>query len=120
MAIQIHNPLAQFEIKKLIELNLFGFDISFTNSSCYMLVAGIVALAYFALAFRGEQIIPSRLQASAEMLYGLVTDMLNQNVGPKARKFVPLIFTLFIFILLCNLLGMLPYGFTVTSHISIT
>jgi F-type H+-transporting ATPase subunit a len=57
---------------------------------------------------------------SAELIYGLVTDMLDQNVGPKGRKFVPVIFSLFLFILICNLLGMLPYSFTVTSHISIT
>jgi F-type H+-transporting ATPase subunit a len=60
------------------------------------------------------------MQLSAELMYVLISDMLNQNVGPKGRKFVPLIFTLFMFILLCNLLGMIPYGYTVTSHISIT
>ena len=116
----IHNPLAQFEIKKLVEINLFGFDISFTNSSCYMLIAGILVLSYFILALRLKQIVPSRFQVSSEILYSLITDMLNQNVGEKGRKFIPLIFTLFMFILLCNLLGMLPYGFTVTSHIVVT
>ncbi|WP_341793495.1 MULTISPECIES: F0F1 ATP synthase subunit A [unclassified Rickettsia] len=115
-----HSPLVQFNVKKLIEIQLSGIDISFTNSSGYMLLAVILALTYFYVALQKKQVIPSRLQASAEMIYNLVTGMLSQNVGAKGRKFIPLIFSLFIFILFCNLLGMIPYGFTVTSHISIT
>jgi len=115
-----HSPLSQFEISKLIEINLFGFDISLTNSSVFMIISCIIALVYFMVAFRIQNLVPSRLQASAEMVYNLVGDMLNQNVGVNGRSFVPLIFTLFIFILLCNLLGMIPYGFTVTSHIAVT
>lgn len=115
-----HSPLVQFNIKKLIEIKFFGIDISFTNSSSYMLLATVLALTYFYLALRKQQIIPSRLQISAEIIYNLVTDMLSQNVGLKGRRFIPIIFSLFVFILFCNLLGMIPYGFTVTSHIIIT
>lgn len=115
-----HNPLEQFTIKKLIVIKLFGLDISFTNSSAYMVAAAVLALSYFYLALKKQEIIPSRLQISAEMVYIMITDMLEQNVGEKGRRFIPLIFTLFIFILLCNLLGMFPYSFTVTSHILIT
>lgn len=115
-----HNPLGQFEIKNLLDISIFGIDISFTNSSFFMLAASIMVLVYFSLAFRKRQMIPSRLQVSAEMLYSLITTMIDQNIGTRGRKFAPLIFTLFMFILLCNLLGMLPYSFTVTSHISIT
>ena len=115
-----HSPLAQFEIGKIIDINLFGFDVSLTNSSLFMVIAGALAFVYFITAFKSQQLIPSRLQVSAEMVYNLILDMLNQNVGPNGLVFVPLIFTLFIFILLCNLLGMIPYGFTVTSHISVT
>ena len=115
-----HNPLAQFEIKKIVDLSLFGYDVSLTNSACFMLVSALVLLFYFSLALKSRLLIPSRLQVSAEMIYGLITDMLDQNVGPKGRKFIPFIFSLFLFILICNLLGMLPYSFTVTSHISIT
>jgi len=115
-----HNPLVQFDIKKLIEIKALGLDISFTNSAAYMLIASILASTYFYLAFYKPRLVPSRLQISAEMLYNLVTDMLNQNVGTKGQKFIPMIFTLFMFILFCNLLGMIPYGFTVTSHIIIT
>ena len=115
-----HNPLGQFNIKKLIEIKIFGFDISFTNSSIYMLLASILALTYFYLAFYNWKLVPSRLQVSAEIVYNLVADMLNQNIGAKGHKFIPLFFSLFIFILFCNLLGMTPYSFTVTSHIIVT
>lgn len=115
-----HSPLAQFEVKKLIDISLFGIDVSLTNSSCFMILASICASIYFTMALSSKSLVPSRLQLSAEMIYNLITGMLDQNVGSKGRKFVPLIFTLFIFILMCNLLGMIPYSFTATSHISVT
>lgn len=115
-----HSPLAQFELKKLIDINLFGIDLSFTNSSSFMLLAGVLSLLYFNFALSNKALVPSRLQMSAEAVYNLISSMLEQNIGVKGREFLPFIFTLFIFILMCNLLGMLPYGFTVTSHISIT
>ncbi|WP_419234863.1 F0F1 ATP synthase subunit A [Rickettsia endosymbiont of Nabis limbatus] len=116
----LHNPLVQFDIKKLIEIRVMDFDISFTNSAAYMLLASVLASTYFYLAFSNSKLVPSRLQISGEIIYNLVTDMLNQNVGSKGRKFIPIIFMLFVFILFCNLFGMIPYGFTVTSHIIIT
>lgn len=115
-----NNPLDQFLVKKLVTINLDGFDVSFTNSSVYMLLAGFIILSYFYFALRVEQIVPSRLQVSAEMIYNMVTGMLNQSVGQSGRKFVPFIFTLFMFVLLCNLLGMIPYSFAVTSNIVVT
>ncbi|RYE06099.1 MAG: F0F1 ATP synthase subunit A [Rickettsiaceae bacterium] len=116
----MHSPLAQFEIKKLVDIKLFSYDLSLTNSSCFMIAASLFIIGYFAIAFKSQSIIPSRLQASGEMIYQLITDMLEQNVGTKGLKFLPLMLTLFLFILVCNLFGMIPYGFTVTSHISIT
>ncbi len=115
-----HSPLDQFKVNKLIELKLFDYDISFTNSAMFMILAATFILLYFFIAFRNNRLIPTRLQLSSELVYSFITDMLQQNVGEKGRKFVPLIFTLFLFILTCNLFGMIPYGFTVTSHISIT
>lgn len=115
-----HNPLSQFEIKKIIEINLWGYDISITNSTFFMLLAGCFISTYLIIAFKQKQIIPTRLQLSGEVLYSLITNMMDQNVGSGGRKFIPLIFTLFLFILTCNLFGMLPYSFTVTSHILIT
>ncbi len=116
----MHNPLAQFEIKKLFGLELLGYDISITNSALFMIVACSFASIYFLTALRPAAIIPSKLQLSAELFYKVITDMLGQTIGPKGQTFAPLIFTLFLFILLCNLLGMIPYGFTVTSHIVVT
>ncbi len=115
-----HSPLDQFRVKEIVNLQIFGYNTSITNSSLFMLLAGMFIVFYFMLAFRGKELIPSRLQLSGELVYGMITAMLDQNVGAKGKKFVPLIFTLFMFILTCNLFGMIPYGFTVTSHISIT
>ena len=115
-----HSPLDQFRVKEIVNLQIFGYDTSITNSSLFMLVVGVFIVFYFMLAFRGKGLVPSRFQLSGELVYGMITGMLDQNVGAKGKKFVPLIFTLFMFILTCNLFGMIPYGFTVTSHISIT
>lgn len=116
-----HNPLAQFEIKKLIDINFFdSFDISFTNSSAFMVSIAFLTFAYFCIALRSKQIVPSRLQVSVELLYDFIANLLEQNVGKEGKKYMPFIFSLFVFILLCNLCGMLPYSFTVTSHIAVT
>jgi F-type H+-transporting ATPase subunit a len=115
-----HSPLEQFKIKEIVQLDLFGYDVSLTNSSLFMVLAVMFIMTYFAYAFRNKQLVPDRMQLSGELVYGMITNMLDQNVGPKGKKFIPLIFSLFIFILTCNLFGMLPYSFTVTSHISVT
>ncbi len=115
-----HSPLDQFKVKEIVNLQIFGYDISITNSSLFMLFVGTFIVLYFMLAFRSKGLVPSRFQLSGELAYGMISGMLDQNVGPKGKKFVPLIFTLFMFVLTCNLFGMIPYGFTVTSHISIT
>lgn len=116
----VHSPLDQFKIKKIIDLNLFGYDISITNSVLFMILAALIITVYFTVALKKSRLIPSKLQLSAELVYSMIENMLQQNVGKNGRKFIPLIFTLFMFILTCNLLGMMPYSFTVTSHISIT
>lgn len=115
-----HSPLDQFKIKEIANIELFGHEIVFTNSALFMIIASLFIVFYFILAFKGKKLIPTRLQLSGELFYSLITDTVNQNVGAKGKKFVPLIFTLFMFIMTCNLFGMIPYGFTVTSHISVT
>jgi F-type H+-transporting ATPase subunit a len=115
-----HSPLAQFEITEIASFSLAGHHLSLTNSAAFMILSGIFVTLYFTFAFHGNKLIPTRLQLSGELMYKLITEMLQQNVGPKGKKFVPLMFTLFMFILTCNLFGMIPYSFTVTSHISIT
>lgn len=115
-----HNPLTQFKIKKIIELSLFGMDLSITNSVCFMFLAGITIILYLSVALNKQQIIPSKLQLTAEMLYNLIASMLEQSVGSQGKRFIPIIFSIFMFILVCNLLGVLPFSFTVTSHLSVT
>jgi F-type H+-transporting ATPase subunit a len=115
-----HSPLDQFKIKEIANIQLFGHDVIVTNSALFMIIASLFIILYFTLAFKNKKLVPTRLQLSGELFYNLITDTVNQNVGVKGKKFVTLIFTLFMFIMVCNLFGMIPYGFTVTSHISIT
>lgn len=115
-----HSPLDQFKIKEIANIQLFGHDVIVTNSALFMIIASLFIILYFTLAFKNKKLVPTRLQLSGELFYNLITDTVNQNVGVKGKKFVPLIFTLFMFIMVCNLFGMIPYGFTVTSHISVT
>ncbi len=115
-----HSPLAQFEIKKIFDLQIGGVDISFTNSSLYMVIATICAIAFMFFATRKKSLVPGRMQLMAESVYNFIIDMVRTSIGNEGNKFFPLIFSLFIFILLCNVLGMTPYSFTVTSHIAVT
>jgi len=115
-----HSPLQQFKIEKLFDIQVGNLDISFTNSSLYMALVTIFATIFMIFATRKKSLIPSRLQLTAEIIYSFVIDMIKTSVGNEGTKFFPLIFSLFIFILLCNILGMTPYSFTVTSHIIVT
>ena len=115
-----HSPLDQFKIEKLFDLQISGIDISFTNSSLYMVLTTLVAITFMTLATRKKSLIPGRLQTIAESTYNFIIDITKTSIGNEGNKFFPLIFSLFIFILLCNILGMTPYSFTVTSHIIIT
>ena len=117
---QKHNPLAQFEIKKIFDLKIAGFDISITNSSLYMIIATFLVVFFMLLATRKKSLIPSRFQIIAESTYNFVFDLIKGTIGDEGVKFFPLVFSLFTFILLCNLLGMTPYSFTATSQIAVT
>ena len=115
-----HNPLAQFEIKRLFNLEVAGYDISYTNSSMMLtfIVAAIIAL--FTFGTRKNSLIPGKLQAFVEMIYEFIAGMLKENVGTEGKKYFPFVCSLFLLVLGCNLAGMLPYAFTVTSHIAVT
>lgn len=114
------NPLDQFKVFPIVKLSLAGYDISFTNSALFMLIAVSLIFSLFYFASRNVCLVPGKLQIFAEMLLQLIDNTLTESAGIKAKPFFPFIFTLFIFILTLNLLGMMPYGFTVTSHIVIT
>jgi F-type H+-transporting ATPase subunit a len=113
-------PLEQFAIEPLIPMHIGRYDVSFSNSALFMLIAaGLIALLMMFSVKRGA-LVPGRLQSIAELMYEFVAGMVRDNAGPEARRFVPFVFTLFMFILLGNLLGMIPYTFTFTSHIIVT
>jgi len=114
------NPMHQFEIKRMIELDVFGVDASFTNSALFMVIAACVITLFTMVAMRRSALVPSRLQSVAEISYEFVANMVRDNVGTAGMQYFPFIFTLFMFVLTLNMLGMLPYSFTVTSHIIIT
>ena len=120
MATSDHSPLAQFEIKTLVPLQIGGTDISFTNSSAYMLAALLLIAIFLVFGMRRRALVPGRWQSMAEMSYEFVANMLRDTVGGEGRRYFPFVFTLFMFILFGNMLGMLPYSFTFTSHIIVT
>ncbi len=117
---QQHDPLAQFEIKTIVPMQIGGVDLSFTNSSLFRVLALIAVTAFLTLSMRGQALVPGRWQVLAEMFYGLVSGMVRENVGAEGRKYFPFIFSLFMFILFGNLLGLMPYAFTFTSHLVVT
>ena len=115
-----HSPLAQFEVKPLIDMSVGGGDVSFTNSAAWMVTAVVLITALLTFSMRGRAMVPGRMQSVAELCYEFIANMLTENVGAAGRQYFPFIFTLFVFILFSNLLGMLPYSFTTTSHIIVT
>ena len=114
------DPMHQFEIKRIIPLELFGFDASFTNSALFMVIAASLITVFTLYAMRGRALVPTRLQSVAELSYEFVANMVRDNVGTAGMKYFPFVFTLFMFVLVLNMLGMVPYSFTVTSHIIVT
>ena len=114
------DPLHQFEIIPLIPLNVAGIDVSFTNSSLWMMIAIVVSVIFMTIVTKKPTMVPGRAQAFAETLYEFIAGMVRDNIGTKGREYFPLIFTIFIVVLLGNMLGMLPYSFTYTSHIAVT
>jgi F-type H+-transporting ATPase subunit a len=119
------DPMHQFEVQSIADFSIGGYDLAFTNSALWMVITFIL-LWLFMLGGMKRQLVPGRWQAAVEGVTGFISSMLHTNIGPEGRKFVPYIFSLFMFILFANLLGMLPVGlvgihpFTVTSHLTIT
>lgn len=120
MATEAHSPLEQFEIHRIVPINLGGFDVSFNNSAVFMVVAVVLASALMILAMGQRAMVPGRLQSVAELLYSFVADMVRDNAGTEGLRYFPFVFTLFIFVLFGNFLGLIPYAFTFTSHIVVT
>jgi F-type H+-transporting ATPase subunit a len=115
------DPIHQFNIEKWFTIAKVGArEIAFTNSAMFMLIA-VVGIAVLMLGFtRSRALVPGRLQSLAEISYEFVADTLRSSTGEAGMKFFPFVFTIFMFVLFANCLGLLPYAFTVTSHIIIT
>lgn len=121
-------PIHQFNIVEYFSLGTFGGDgtsgsgttIAFTNSSLFMLLTVMTIGLFLILSTRGRGLVPTRAQLLAEMSYEFIANMVRTSAGTEGMKFFPLVFSLFMFILVANLFGMFPYFFTVTSHIIVT
>ena len=115
------NPMQQFEVYRIgPKIEISGIDLSFTNASLFMLISGFFIIVLLLLSTKEKKLIPSKIQLMSEILYNFISKMISDTAGKKAKPYFPFIFTLFVFILFCNMIGMLPYSFTVTSHIIVT
>ncbi len=115
------DPIHQFEIKNLFTLGTFGgHEIAFTNSALFMVLAVILTAALMLGGSAGRRLVPTRMQSIAELSYEFIADMLRSTAGEQGMKFFPLVFAIFMFVLVTNMLGLLPYSFTVASHLIVT
>lgn len=114
-----HNPLQQFLVKTLVPIHVGGIDLSFSNASAFMLLSALIPLALLWYA-RPYQMIPGKLQTLLEIALGFITDMLEDTNEEKGLPYLPLIMAVFLFVFFGNMLGMIPYGFTFTSHLIAT
>ena len=115
------NPMEQFSVHKIgPEIKIAGIDLSFTNASLFMVISAVLVSLFLFLGTKEKKLIPGKIQLIAEMFYGFVAKMISDTAGSKAKPYFSFIFSLFMFVLLCNMVGMLPYAFTVTSHIIVT
>ena len=115
-----HSPLEQFEIVPLTHNELAGYNISFTNSSFAMIITVAIIVLFLTLTVNTRSIVPSRLQLISELMYNFIAQLLNDTVGNQGKRYFPFVFSLFMFVLIGNMVGMLPYQFTFTSHIIVT
>jgi F-type H+-transporting ATPase subunit a len=116
----VASPIEQFEIHPIVPIHIGGVDLSYTNSALWMTIAVVLASVFLAFGAQRRALVPGRWQISAELAYEFIANMLRDNVGDAGRRFFPYIFTLFMFILFGNLLGLVPGAFTYTSHIIVT
>jgi F-type H+-transporting ATPase subunit a len=114
------NPIEQFSIAPVVPIQVAGHDVSLTNSGLFMLLAVGLTCLLMAIGARGHSGVPGRMQSLAEMAYEFTAGMVRSAAGEAGMKFFPFVFSIFFFVLICNLVGFIPFSFTVTSHIIIT
>jgi F-type H+-transporting ATPase subunit a len=112
--------IRQFEIDRWIWIELFGVDMSFTNSASAMVTTVIVVALFMTLGMRGAGVVPGRRQAAAEAVYEFIASTVTTHAGPDGARHIPFVFTLFVFILFGSLIGLTPIKFTFTSHLVVT
>lgn len=114
------DPIHQFEVSRLIDISVGGWDLSFTNVSLFMVVTVVLSSLFLLLTSSSRGIVPTRMQSVSEMAYEFVAATLRESAGSQGMKFFPLVFSLFVFVLVANFIGLFPYFYTVTSQIAIT
>ena len=115
------NPMHQFNVYRIgPEISFGNVDISFTNASLFMMISALAIISVFFAGTKRKAIVPTKIQLLTELSYTLISKMISDTAGSKAKPYFPFVFSLFMFVLFCNMLGMLPYSFTVTSHIIVT
>jgi F-type H+-transporting ATPase subunit a len=114
------DPIHQFVIEPIVPLHVFGIDASFTNAALFMVIVVLAASFLMIIGTWGRALVPGRIQSTAEMTYEFVASTVHLASGREGMKFFPFVFTLFVFVLLSNLIGLIPYTFTVTSQIFVT
>jgi F-type H+-transporting ATPase subunit a len=115
-----HSPLSQFEIKRWVPIQIGDLDVSITNSATFMALTVIAVSTFLVLGMRRRALVPGHWQSMAELSYVFIANLVKDTVGNEGRPYFPFIFTVFMFVLFGNLFGMVPYGFTFTSHIIVT
>jgi F-type H+-transporting ATPase subunit a len=115
-----NSPLEQFMIERIVPLHIGSLDISYTNSALLMTIAVALITLLLVVGTRRRAMVPTRLQSIAEMSYEFIAGMVDENIGHEGIEFFPLVFSIFMFILFGNVLGLIPYSFTFTSHIIVT
>ncbi|MBI3440456.1 MAG: F0F1 ATP synthase subunit A [Proteobacteria bacterium] len=116
----LESPLEQFVIKPIIPLHLGNIDISFSQSALWMGISVILITLLMTLSVRSKALVPGRWQNVSEMLYEFIHGMVSENLGDDSKKYFPFVFSVYMIVLMGNLLGMVPYSFTYTSHIIVT
>ena len=117
---ETEGPLEQFRVHELIPLHIGGLNASFTNAALFMVIAVLSITLFLVMSTAGRALVPSRWQSLAEMSYGLVASAVRDHVGMAGWQYFPFIFSIFMFVLFANFIGLIPYSFTVTSHIIVT
>ena len=118
--LQVADPIEQFEVKTIFDITVAGYDLSFTNASAFMVLSVVLVIALFGYTSTRTSLVPTRIQSVGELGFEFVADMIRGVAGEDGLRFFPFVFTLFFFILAANIIGMVPYNFTTTSHVIVT